>query len=313
MMPVSFLSAADSFAKFVYRFEYIKLNGFLRGILADNVILFFVLAAVWAVVSYIAGGLNFAILISKHIYHDDIRNYGSKNAGFTNMKRVFGGKAAAAVMIGDTLKTVVSVAVALFAFGCEIAALCGVFCILGHCFPCFYGFKGGKGVAATAAMVLVLDPLTFLTCILLFILIVAASKYLSLGSVMMSLLYPLIQNRIYTYMHSTILPELYVKHGLYSTLNIINGAVTVTPDMKFTMTYGLPTGMLLVAFFVAVFIPLKHIPNIKRIMDGTENRFYFGKNKNKHSFEPPAEQNGKKSSLHRIDELDDELNDRDNR
>ena len=171
-----------------------------------------------AVFSYLLGSFNSAILVVRLLKHKDVRDYGSHNAGLTNTLRCFGKGCAALTLLGDMGKGILAVFLSrgicmLLDTGLTaqndvhfIGYIAGIFAILGHVFPLYYHFKGGKGVAATAAMVLVLDPLTFLTCILLFILIVAASKYLSLGSVMMSLLYPLIQNRIYTYMHSTILP-----------------------------------------------------------------------------------------------------------
>ena len=130
------------FAKFLYQYEYLKLNGILREVLADKAMLFYVLASLWVLFSYLFGSVNFALILSKYVYHDDIRNHGSGNAGFTNMKRTFGTKAAISVIVGDIMKTVLSVTGAMLLFGADMATLAGLACILGHCFPLFYKFKG---------------------------------------------------------------------------------------------------------------------------------------------------------------------------
>lgn len=294
-----------TFAKFLYNYEYIKLNGFLRDTLANNAELFYGLAIGWILLSYIAGSLNFAIILSKAIYRDDIRSHGSGNAGFTNMKRTFGTKAAIAVIVGDLMKTIVSVTVAMLLFGADIATLAGLACIFGHCFPLFYKFKGGKGVAALAAMVLVLDPIVFLVLFALFAIVVIGTKYLSLGSIMAMVLYPLIHNRIYTFIHADILPEYFANHGLSTTIETLNGAIVDVPDFEYTLLHTPSAVMVIVAVFMALFGVIMHRTNIRRIWNGTENRFYISK-KQKEKYESSLSKTAP-VSRHRLDELDEEL------
>ncbi|MBR6768375.1 MAG: glycerol-3-phosphate 1-O-acyltransferase PlsY [Clostridia bacterium] len=294
-----------TFAKFLYNYEYIKLNGFLRDTLADNAELFYGLAIGWILLSYIAGSLNFAIIMSKAVYHDDIRTHGSGNAGFTNMKRTFGTKAAIAVIVGDLMKTILSVTVAMLLFGADIATLAGLACIFGHCFPLFYKFKGGKGVAALAAMVLVLDPIVFLVLFALFAIVVIGTKYLSLGSIMAMVLYPLIHNRIYTFIHADILPEYFANHGLSTTIETLNGAIVDVPDFEYTLLHTPSAVMVIVAVFMALFGVIMHRTNIRRIWNGTENRFYISK-KQKEKYESSLSKTAP-VSRHRLDELDEEL------
>ena len=298
-----------TFAEFLYRYEYIKLNGFLRESLADNADLFFGLALGWILLSYIAGSLNFAIIISKTIYRDDIRNHGSGNAGFTNTKRTFGTKAAIAVIVGDLMKTILSVTGAMLLFGADIATLAGLACIFGHCFPLFYKFKGGKGVAALAAMVLVLDPIVFLVLFFVFAVVVIGTKYLSMGSIMAMILYPLFHNRIYTFIHADVLPDYFASHGLSTQIETLNGAVTNVTDFDHTLLHAPSTIMVLVAVFMALFGVIMHRTNIRRILNGTENHFYISK-KQKAKHEATLKKTAP-VSRHRLDELDEELNESD--
>ena len=143
------------------------------------------------ILPYLLGSVNFALVISKLIFKDDIRNYGSGNAGMTNMLRTYGKAAAAATLLCDLLKAVVAVLFGLFVLEYIGAYIAGFFCVLGHIFPVFFKFKGGKGVVTTAAMVLTLNPLVFLILFTFFIIVVAVTKYVSLGSVLCMLLYPL--------------------------------------------------------------------------------------------------------------------------
>lgn len=191
------------------------------------------------VVPYLLGSVNFALVISKAFYKDDVRNHGSGNAGMTNMLRTYGKKAAAGTLICDILKAVISVWLGLWLFGEIGAYIAGLFCVLGHIFPIFFKFKGGKGVATVAAMVLTLNPLAFLILFTIFVIVVATTRYISLGSVLCMLLYP----------------------ALTYTL----GGV------------GFPT---LFSFAAAAIVIFMHRSNIKRLLNGTENKVSFSK-KNK--------------------------------
>ena len=144
------------------------------------------------VVPYFLGSINFGIIISKLFHGEDIREYGSGNAGMTNMLRTYGKRDAAITLIGDALKAVVAVILGRILFGISGGYVAGLTCILGHAFPCYYKFKGGKGVVVTAATSAVIDWRIFLVLLGIFILVVAFSKYISLGSVCGLLVFPLL-------------------------------------------------------------------------------------------------------------------------
>ena len=144
------------------------------------------------VIPYLLGSLNFGLIISRNKYHDDIRRHGSGNAGMTNMLRTYGKRDAAITLIGDALKAVVAVILGRILFGISGGYVAGLTCILGHAFPCYYKFKGGKGVVVTAATIAVIDWRIFLVLLGIFILVVAFSKYISLGSVCGMLVFPLL-------------------------------------------------------------------------------------------------------------------------
>ncbi len=144
------------------------------------------------VVPYFLGNINFGIIISKLFHGEDIREYGSGNAGMTNMLRTYGKRDAAITLIGDALKAVVAVILGRILFGISGGYVAGLTCILGHAFPCYYKFKGGKGVVVTAATIAVIDWRIFLVLLGIFILVVAFSKYISLGSVCGMLVFPLL-------------------------------------------------------------------------------------------------------------------------
>jgi glycerol-3-phosphate acyltransferase PlsY len=171
-------------------FELIR-NGIIGY---DSHIALFVLGIViCVVVPYLLGSLNFAVIISKKRYKDDVRTHGSGNAGATNMLRTHGKSAAALTLLGDLLKAVVSVTLALFLMpGDGFAYIAGLCCMLGHAFPIYYGFKGGKGVVVAAGTMLVLNPLVFLTCIGVWILIIIFTKYVSLAAIIAAVLFPLL-------------------------------------------------------------------------------------------------------------------------
>ncbi len=206
-------------------------------------------------ISYFLGSINSAIIISKVMYHEDIRTKGSGNAGMTNIQRTYGNGAAALTLVGDISKTVIAVFITGFFFGfgyvsgisvqgyCYVA---GLFAVIGHIFPVYYGFKGGKGVLATATMALVLTPIPFLILFLLFVCIVAMSKYISLGSVSVAVLYPVLLRGTF--------------------------AVVFTTSMPFLTALS--------TIILAVLIVWCHRENLKRIGNKTERQFSF-KKKNK--------------------------------
>ena len=228
-----------------------------EGALIQNTTIFyatylgFVLLIVTA--AYLLGSINSAIVVSRLLYHDDIRKHGSGNAGLTNTLRTYGAKAAGLTLLGDVLKTALAILLAAVLFGfnyvrgistgegfCYIA---GLFSVLGHIFPIYYKFKGGKGVLSTSAMVLILCPGVFLLLFILFVLIVFMSRYVSLGSICAAGLLPIV---------------------LHSYFLVILKA----------QPFGLIT---LTTVILAVMIIILHKENIKRIQSRTERKLSFKK------------------------------------
>ncbi len=214
-------------------------NGIIR--FDSHIALFILGIIICVVVPYLLGSINFAVVISKKRYHDDVRTHGSGNAGATNMLRTHGKSAALLTLLGDLLKAVVSVVLGLilmpgdgFAY---IAALC---CMAGHAFPIYFKFKGGKGVVVAAGAMLVLNPWVFLSCIFVWLLIVIFTRYVSLASICAASLFPLINFFIPFWFHP---------HPLQTIFSVI----------------------------MAVFIVWLHRANMVRLAKGTENK--IGKNK----------------------------------
>lgn len=148
------------------------------------------------VAAYLLGSINLSIIISTKLYNDDIRLHGSGNAGMTNVMRTYGKKMAIITFAGDFFKAVIASIVGRLLLGYVGAYIAGFFCFLGHIFPCFYKFKGGKGVVTAAAMILMTDPIVCGILFVLFVLLVLASKYISLGSVVCLLAYPIVLHRV---------------------------------------------------------------------------------------------------------------------
>ena len=234
--------------------EQFNMGGFVSTFTTMDNFLYWLILGVVLLLSYLLGSVNSAIIISKALYHEDIRTKGSGNAGMTNMLRTYGKKAAVLTLVGDLMKTLISVSVAgaLFGFGyfggiavSYIPYVAGMLAAIGHVFPCFYCFKGGKGVLVTSTMALILTPPVFLILFIIFVIAVALWKYISLGSVTSAVLYPVFLN-FYCRMH---------------------GAVT-------------PGEAVLCTMILAVLIVWCHRENLKRISNQTENKFSFGKKKN---------------------------------
>ncbi len=194
-----------------------------------------------AVLSYLLGSINPAIIISKRFYGDDIRTHGSGNAGMTNVMRTYGKKMAIITFLGDFLKAVVASLLGRALLGLVGAYIAGFFCFLGHLYPCFYNFKGGKGVVTTAAMIVMTDWRVFLILLAIFVIVVAATKYISLGSVIGVMFYPIVLDRIWSLF------------GIDNRLRIV---------IIFVL------GIMLLTLW-------KHRENLKRITKGQENKFTF--------------------------------------
>lgn len=141
------------------------------------------------IIAYLLGNISTSYIVAKRLTGEDIRTQGSGNAGSTNVLRTLGKKAGALTFIGDVLKGIVAVfisemiakIVGLDVVTAGYVAVVGVVC--GHNWPAFLGFRGGKGVATSLGAMLAVNPIIALICLLVFIVIVAITKYVSLGSV----------------------------------------------------------------------------------------------------------------------------------
>lgn len=209
-----------------------------------------------AAISYLLGSCNSAIITVRLLKHEDIREHGSKNAGLTNTLRCYGKGPALITLIGDLSKGIIacflSIVIAKAILGGDfgqthiidertIGYISGIFSILGHIFPVYYGFKGGKGVLVSCSILLVIDPVTFCIVIPLFIAVVAISRYVSLGSIIAAAAYPIITFCIHMFVYNV---------GMERSL-IHTALVICTSAMIIYM----------------------HRTNIERLRNGTENKF----------------------------------------
>jgi acyl phosphate:glycerol-3-phosphate acyltransferase len=147
--------------------------------------------AALVVVAYLLGSISFAVLIVRLTTGTDIRAEGSGNAGATNVLRSYGRKLAILVALLDVGKGAAAVLLMRLVTADPLwGAAAGLAAVLGHVFPVFYGFRGGKGVATAVGAFLVLAPLALLSCLAVFFIVVALTRYVSLGSVISMVLLP---------------------------------------------------------------------------------------------------------------------------
>jgi acyl phosphate:glycerol-3-phosphate acyltransferase len=143
------------------------------------------------IISYLVGSLSFAVIVSKLAGLNDPRTYGSKNPGATNVLRSGNKAAAITTLVLDALKGFVPVALVAYfgprhGWGMNVVALCGLAAFVGHLYPVFFGFKGGKGVATALGVLLALHWPAAIAALIAFALIVAAFRYVSLASMVSS-------------------------------------------------------------------------------------------------------------------------------
>lgn len=165
------------------------------------------LAAATAVIAYLLGCFNGSVIVSKYILRDDVRTHGSGNAGLTNFYRCFGGPLTAVVILTDMLKAILAVLIGAWAArhfllnDPVIATLgkywAGLFCLLGHMFPCMFHFKGGKGILSGGAMALMIDWRVALVVWGSFFLLAMLTKYVSLGSLGAGASFPFVSLYVY--------------------------------------------------------------------------------------------------------------------
>ena len=200
-----------------------------------------------AAAAYFLGCFNGAVIVSKYILRNDIRNHGSGNAGLTNFYRVFGGGLTFVVILCDVVKAVLAVLIGTLVIGTVAGGWmgpvlgkywAGLFCLLGHMFPCMFGFKGGKGILSGGTIALMLDWRVALVVWGGFLILAVLTKWVSLGSIWAGASFPFATWFVYQ--------DLFLL-----VLSIIIGGLIVW----------------------------KHRGNLKRILSGTESKFSLHKKK----------------------------------
>ena len=215
-------------------------------------VLLIILCAAFA---YLIGSCNSAIIVTRLLKHKDIREFGSKNAGLTNVLRCFGKGPALVTLITDLVKGSVTIilirlVVSWLGYSADsmtIGYIAGFMVMLGHIFPVYYGFKGGKGVLVAASVLTAIDIRTFAIVIPVFIITLAFTKYVSVSSITAAVSYPIV----------TFFMQ-------YKVINLETNRV------------------ILHTFLVAVtsaLIIYMHRANLIRLKNGTENKFSFSKSK----------------------------------
>ena len=194
------------------------------------------------VIGYLLGSVSSGVIISRCFGKTDIRTQGSGNAGTTNMLRILGRRLALFTFIGDMLKGIIAVFIGKALVGGDLGGVLGVLrAVLGHYYPLYFGFKGGKGIATSFGSLLFVFPLEALLAFAVFLILVAATHYVSLGSVVAAFTLPAL---------------LFFTHGDNMTVCVITACIGVS-------------------------VIWRHRANIKRLIDGTESKLDFSKLKSK--------------------------------
>lgn len=197
----------------------------------------------FVILAYLLGSIPSALIISKLFFKIDIREHGSNNMGATNALRVMGLPYAIMVFVMDALKA--GILVFLFTYGILSRDLIphihpiflGLAAVIGHIFPIYVKFKGGKGVAATTGIILASNPICFGVLIIIFLLTVILTKYVSVGSIV---------SIIIVFFLSFFIPPIFEDE----------------PNIYFSIFTGI----------MMIIIIIDHYPNIKRLLNGTESK-----------------------------------------
>ena len=199
-----------------------------------------------AIIAYAIGSINFSVIISRRVAGFDVRDKGSGNAGSTNMLRSVGKKAAAITLVCDVLKGIVAVLIAVVigwifkdSDKSLLVQIAGISVIIGHTFPIFFEFKGGKGIATSLGVLLIVNWQIGLICLVFALVLMALTRTVSVGSIGAAILLPVL------------------------TLFIHN---------NYLVSDG--SGYLVYSIILAVIVAFNHRENIKRILNGTENKLY---------------------------------------
>ena len=145
-----------------------------------------------AVLAYLLGSISFGMIVAKLAGGPNLREVGSKNTGTTNVLRVMGLKIGLIVFVLDILKALIACIIGRVWLGLNGAMLAGLAVVIGHNWPCFFQFKGGKGVASTLAVMLLTFPIPAIICYVVAIVLIATTKYVSLGSITLAALFAIL-------------------------------------------------------------------------------------------------------------------------
>jgi len=202
---------------------------------------------------YLLGSVSFALVASRLFAHDDVRKYGSHNAGATNVLRVYGPKPALFTLVGDFAKGVLAVYLGRLLFGAlgivtmDAGYIAGLGALLGHLFPLWFGFRGGKGVLTGLGIILAVNPLVFVLLLLICLPALFALRIVSLVSISGAVLYPILTYAVQTWRGQPALG-----------------------DSAFALLF-------------AVLVIWMHRSNIQRLLNGTEKRITLPGGKGKDS------------------------------
>ena len=229
----------------------------MPGLFQNGIMPFPLLLLLTAVFAYFCGCFNGAVIVSKYILRDDVRNHGSGNAGLTNFFRTFGGPLTFVVILCDVLKAVAAIKISVWLGGyfdprimpdtpMENQALLlvlfkywgGLFCLLGHMFPCMFHFKGGKGILSGGTIAIMIDWRVAVVVWGGFLILTLLTRYVSLGSLWAGASFPFISWFCY-------------------------------PDPV----------IVVLAFWLGGLVVWQHRANIRRLLAGNENKLSFHKKK----------------------------------
>lgn len=211
---------------------------------------FWLRVAFIAVFAYLCGCFNGAVIVSKYILRNDVRNHGSGNAGLTNFYRVFGGGLTFVVIACDVIKAIAAVLVGVAVANTWVPTFwqgelevyaryfAGLFCLLGHAYPCMFQFRGGKGILSGGTIAILVDWRVALVVWGGFLVLFLLTRYVSLGSVFTGFAFPVASWFVF-------------RDWLVLVIAILLGGLVVW----------------------------KHRSNIQRLLAGNENKFSFHKKK----------------------------------
>lgn len=213
-----------------------------------------------SIIGYLLGSVNFSIIVTSKIQKAaDIRSLGSGNAGFTNVLRSVGKEAAIITFLGDISKASLAIFLSraifmltdskilpeffVYQYGAYVA---GIFCVIGHIYPCFFKFKGGKGLLTLFSMIFFIDLRTFFILLGVFLTLLLFTKIVSLCSIVVALLYPAV----------TFIIEFFFDRSIGETKLFINYLIVTT----------------IISTLMSVLVIYKHKSNIKRLLNGEEKK-----------------------------------------